>query len=240
MKQKPIIETCYSTALYPFYHRTDAIVVVIDILRASSSICAAFENGVTAIYPVAGIKEALNLKNNYGWLIAAERDGLKIDEADIGNSPHYFSADRIENKTIIYSTTNGTKAIQMTIGSYETLIGAFSNLNALTNYLLEQNKNILLFCSGWKQKFNIEDTLFAGALASTLIEKENFDIDCDSTIAAMDLWNIAKTDLKGYAKKIAWTKRLDMPDVFEYCLTLNSTKHIPYYDKNQILSKKIR
>lgn len=229
------IEVCFSSALFNLFENKGKNVVIIDILRATSSICTAFMNDVNSITPVAGQDEAQKYKNE-GWFLAAERNGIVLDFADIGNSPHYFSKELIGNKDIAYSTTNGTKAIKMSEGAENVLIGSFLNLDALSEWLKNDKKDTLIFCSGWKKHFNIEDALFAGALSQKLTENNMFSTECDSTMAAIDIWNIAKNDLKSYAKKISWNKRLNMPDVFDYCFNLNLTKKIPYFDGEKIKS----
>ena len=109
-KQK--IEVCYSPALIPYYKNPDAVVVVADVLRASSAIVTAFMNGVERIIPVGTLEEARDYKKR-GYMVAAERDGLVRDFADFGNSPFNFTAERVGGKQIVYSTTNGTNAIQL-------------------------------------------------------------------------------------------------------------------------------
>ena len=106
------LETCFSPALYEAELHSDSIVVIIDILRASSAICTAFANGAESIIPVAGVDEAKEYKNR-GFLVAAERDGYVLDFADFGNSPFNFTREKVQGKTIVYSTTNGTGIIKM-------------------------------------------------------------------------------------------------------------------------------
>src|SRR5512145_2226550 len=106
------LEVCLSPAMFAQHADNEAVVVVIDILRATSAICTAFANGAKAIIPVTTVEEARNMKFD-GFLIAAERDGFVLDFADFGNSPFNFTSDRVEGKTIVYSTTNGTSIINM-------------------------------------------------------------------------------------------------------------------------------
>ncbi len=223
------VEICFTPELYRFYHQKDAIVVIADILRATSAIVTAFENGVEKLIPVATLEEAMNCKNK-GLLLAAERNGVVLDFADFGNSPFNFTRERIAGKTIAYSTTNGTNAIQMAKDSYRVVIGAFINLSAIANWLMDQKRDVLIFCSGWKGKFNLEDSLFAGALAEQLLESTHFHTDCDSVQASLDLWSLAKTDLLAYIEKAAHRhrlKKLGLDDILEYCHTINTTDKIP-------------
>ncbi len=231
MENKFTVEVCFSPALYPFYHNDENIVVIIDILRATTSICAAFAAGAKKMIPVATIEEARKCKEQ-GYILAAERDGKVLDFADFGNSPFYFTPDKVKDKIIAYSTTNGTQAIMMASRAKKVLIGSFINLSTVTQYLIDNPAPVLFLCSGWKNKFNLEDTLCAGAMAKDLLSSEKFYTHCDSTHAAMDLWNIARNDLMHYLEKAAHRHRLHklvLDDVIEYCHTPNLVKVLPAY-----------
>jgi 2-phosphosulfolactate phosphatase len=223
------IEVCYSPALYPYYRNDEAIVVVSDILRATTAICAAFENGVKRIIPVAGLEEARTWKKK-GFLVAAERDGIILDFADFGNSPFNFTTEQVKGATIVYSTTNGTQAIEMAARARGVAIGAFINLSALAEWLIAQDADVLVLCAGWKNRYNLEDSVFAGALAGALITSNHYDTGCDSTVAAIELWETARKDLPGYMEKAAHRhrlKKLGLDDVMTYCNTIDSTRVIP-------------
>jgi 2-phosphosulfolactate phosphatase len=223
------IETCFSPALYEADGHHNSIVVIIDVLRSSSAICTAFANGAASIIPVAGVEEARDYKSK-GYLVAAERDGFVLDFADFGNSPFNFTKEKVSGKTIVYSTTNGTGIINLTSGAYKSVIGSFLNISALTNWLIRQDKDVLLLCAGWKNRFNIEDTVCAGAIADILMKSGCFITGCDSTNAAIDLWSLAAADLKGYIEKAAQHTRLrnkNLDDCIEFCLTPDFTDKIP-------------
>jgi len=234
--KKRILETCFSPSLYKPELHTDSIVVIIDILRATSSICTAFENGAVAMIPVAGIDEAREYKKR-GFLVAAERNGIILDFADLGNSPYNFSRENIEGKTIVYSTTNGTKIIKMASSAAYVVIGSFLNISSLTEWLSSQKNDVLLFCAGWKNRFNLEDSICAGALAERLLKTSLYSTICDSTIAALDLWSLAKKDLRAYINKAAHSDRLKkngLDGCIDFCISPNYTSKIPYL-KNGIL-----
>ena len=131
------LETCFSPALYEVDQHKGSIVVIIDILRATSAICTAFENGVVSIIPVAGVAEAKEYKSR-GFPVAAERDGFILDFADFGNSPFNFVREKVEGKTIVYSTTNGTGIINMASSAYKIVVGSFLNISALATWLISQ------------------------------------------------------------------------------------------------------
>jgi 2-phosphosulfolactate phosphatase len=223
------LETCFSPALYATDDHSDDIVVVIDILRASSSICTAFANGAEKIIPVGDVATAREYKAK-GYLVAAERDGYVLDFADFGNSPFNFTGDRVRGKTIVYSTTNGTGIIEMASSSHSIVIGSFLNMGFLTRWLAGQDRGVLLFCAGWKNRFNLEDTVCAGAMAELLMSTGLYEPGCDSTQAAVDLWTLAKNDLPAYIDKAAQRKRLmekGLDDCISYCLTTDLTAVIP-------------
>ncbi len=228
-KGKRKIEVCFSPALYSFYRSDSAIVVVSDILRATTAICAAFANGVKNLIPVAGLDEAREWKRK-GYLVAAERDGIVLDFADFGNSPFNFHPEQVMGKTIVYSTTNGTQAIRMASEAKHVAVGAFINLTALAEWIDGEDSDVLVLCAGWKNRFNLEDSIFAGALADSLIGSGHFFTDCDSAVASRELWMMAKSDLTGFMDKAAHRHRLrklGLDDVMEYCHTPDSTRVIP-------------
>lgn len=223
------LDTCFSPAMFETDMNDGAIVVIIDILRASSAICAAFANGVGSIIPVAGIEEARDYKSK-GFLVAAERDGFVLDFADFGNSPFNFTSERVKGKSIVYSTTNGTGLINLASSADQIVVGSFLNIEALLKWLINQNSNILLFCAGWKNRFNLEDTIFAGAVAEELLRTGEYSTICDSTLAAIDLWSLAKSDLRGYIEKAAQRTRLKdkkLDDCIDFCLKTGVTDKIP-------------
>jgi 2-phosphosulfolactate phosphatase len=234
------LETCFSPALYEPERHEGSIVVVIDILRATSAICTAFENGAASIIPVAGVDEAREYKKK-GYLVAAERDGFVLDFADFGNSPFNFTPERVEGKTIVYSTTNGTGIINLASGAGKIVIGSFLNITALTEWILHKENDVVLFCAGWKNRFNLEDSICAGAMAERLLNSNHFNTICDSTLAALDLWSLAKNDLTDYIEKVAQRTRLrdkGLDDCIGFCLTFDFTEKIPEI-KNGILVNNI-
>jgi 2-phosphosulfolactate phosphatase len=230
------LETCFSPALYEPDVHAGSIVVIIDILRASSAICTAFANGAESIIPVETVEEAREYKNR-GYLVAAERDGYVLDFADFGNSPFNFTSERVKGKTIVYSTTNGTGIIKMASSAGRILIGSFLNITALTRWIVSQELDVVLFCAGWKNRFNLEDTICAGAIAERIMATSLYSTICDSTHAALDLWSLAKIDPQGYIEKAAQRSRLrnkGLDDSIGFCLSSDFTEKIPVI-KNGIL-----
>lgn len=231
------IEICFSPRLYDFkLTKENFIVVIVDILRATTSICAAFDHGVEKIIPVGGVDQARKYKEK-GYIVACERDGQVLDFADVGNSPSDFLDDSFKGQTIAYSTTNGTKAIKLASDADKIVIGSFTNLSALAGWLANQNKNIVIFCAAWKNLFNLEDSLFAGALSEKILKHGEFETHCDSVKAAIDLWSLAKNDLMGYLSKSSHRNRLKhlvSEEDFIYTVTLDSNSVIPVLNKDHL------
>ena len=223
------IEVCYTPQAYTLFHKDDAIVVVIDVFRATSAIVTAFYNGVSKMIPVATVEEAKEYQSN-GYLAAAERDGEIIEGFEFGNSPFGYMNNKIKGKIIAISTTNGTQAIEVSRKASKILIGSFLNLDVLCDYLLNQKKDVILVCAGWKNKFNLEDTVFAGAVISKLSAGTDCQITCDSAIASQHLYNLAKDDLYEFLSNSSHRNRLaklDLERDIKYCLTINQCPIIP-------------
>ena len=227
------IDVCFSPKLFPFYALDDQIIVITDIFRATTSICTSFHNGAKGVKTVSSVEEAMQLKEK-GYPVAAERNVKKCDFADFGNSPFDFTPEKVSGKDIVFTTTNGTRAVEMALGADEILIGAFSNISVLTEYCSSKVKNLLILCSGWNNRFCLEDTLFAGALAEKLLQNKSSDSKSDATLAALELWKIAKTDIKSYICNTEHYDRLKMNGLensVEYCLTADTAPVLPFYDK---------
>lgn len=222
------IDVCLTPALLNLYDIEDSIVVVIDVLRATSSIVYGIDNGATAIIPVAQVEDCLAYSDQ-GYLLAAERNGEVVAGYNFGNSPFSYAVDKVRGKTIVLTTTNGTKALHMARArAHQVVIGSFLNLSALCEWLRIQDKNVLLLCAGWKDKFNLEDTLFAGAVVAEL--RKDFTHVDDSSVAAEDLYEVAKGNLRGYLHKSSHSHRLEQLNIEEdvkFCLQLNICKAIP-------------
>jgi len=237
--QKRNLEVCLTPALLHLYDFKPSIVVVIDIFRATSSICYGIENGAEAIIPVATI-EACESYRHSEFLLAAERNGEVVTGFDFGNSPFSYIKDKVEGKTVVLTTTNGTHAINLSRGASKIVIGSFLNLGALCSWLKTQPNDVLLLCSGWKDKVNLEDTLFAGAVVHHL-KNEEYHLD-DSSIAAEDLYIMAKADLSAYLKKTSHSERLKKLGIEEdiaFCLKVDIATTIPVLDGERLVKLEV-
>lgn len=235
--EKKMVEVCYTPKDYEYFKGRFEIVVVIDVLRATSAICSALNNGVTAVIPVSTIDEAKSYQEK-GYLVGAERQGEIVEGFDFGNSPYSYMRPELKGKEIVLSTTNGTRAINIAKEADQVIIGSLVNLEAITNYLQKQNKNVLCLCSGWKDKFNLEDTICGGAIAETLINSGNFSSDEDSSVAAKYLYMSAKDNYMGFLKSSSHRrrlKRLNLNKDIKYCLTPNQIDLIPVLQNDKIV-----
>lgn len=238
MSGKSIIEVCLTPALLGGYPDKDSIVVIIDVFRATSSICSAFANGVKSIIPVSETEEARVYKER-GYVVAGERDGIKLDFADFGNSPDNFTVEMVKGKTVAYTTTNGTRTIHQASGYYKTIIGSFLNAAAVASYLRKEGRNALLLCAGWKERFNLEDTICAGYITSLMLESGEFGTICDSALASVDLWKAAAADPEAYIQKAAHRQRLKdkhLDSCVSYCLSMNITDVIPVLKGGELVA----
>ena len=236
-KSKNRLEVCLSPAIYDKHADDHNIVVIVDILRATSTICAAIHNGVKSIIPVATVEEARAMKQQ-GYMVASERDGYVLDFADFGNSPFNFTPEVVGGKEIAYSTTNGTRCIHLASHSKAVIIGSFLNISVLADWLIQQNAPILIFCASWKDRFSLEDTVYAGALAERLMNSGKFETICDGVTASIDLWSLAKNDLFAYIQKAAQKSRLaskGLDDCIEYCLTDDLCPVIPIFQDEKLI-----
>ena len=231
------LNVCLSPALIPLFKVEEYIVVIIDIFRATSSICYGIENGAEAIIPVSEVEEcAAYGELGKGYLLAAERDGKVVEGFDFGNSPFSYTEEKVAGKTVVLTTTNGTYALHHSRNAKSVVIGSFLNLTSLCNWLKTQDENILLVCAGWKNNFNLEDTLFAGAVVEQL-KTPNFKLD-DAAIAANDLFQIGKGDINGYLKKTSHSERLKKLGIekdIEFCLQVDLTTAIPVLEGDKLV-----
>lgn len=147
------------------------VAVVIDVLRASTTIVHALAQGATAVLPFETVDEARTAASGHpasSILLGGERGGERIDGFDLGNSPFDYAADVVTGKTIAFTTTNGTKALKQCRMADRVLIGTFVNRAALLRVLWEDGRPMHLVCAGTDEHLTAEDILFAGSVASEL------------------------------------------------------------------------
>ena len=208
------LQVCMTPALFDLYADKKSIVVVVDVLRATSSMCIAFEQGVEKMIPVSTVEEALEYRNNgLDYILAAERNGAPVKSFDFGNSPQVYLDMDVKGRTVVMTTTNGTKSISIAKKDHDVAIGSLLNLDAIAKWLIAQDRDVIVFCAGWKNKFNLEDTLFAGALSEQLVASGLYDDSCDAVQASQVLWEKAKDDVYGFLENSSHRKRLAKLDI---------------------------
>lgn len=236
---KPALYTCISPALLHLYDLSNAVVVIIDVFRATSTIASALHNGAKCIIPVDSVAKAIEISKSIGAIAAGERDGQIAEGLEHGNSPLEYSKEFIEGKTLVLTTTNGTRLLQMALDNNATKIitGSFPNLDAVCAFLLKENRNVILGCAGWKDRYNLEDTLFAGAVISKV--KNAFTVHCDSSLTAELLYDKYKDDLHGFAPQLTHYHRLverfGLIEDIRFCLTTNVANVLPLYKDGKLV-----
>lgn len=225
----PQVEVCLSPALLENFDLTDKIAVVTDIVRATTIVCAALESGIEHVLALPTKEETRQMKEK-GYLIMGEKDGEKIDGFDLSNTPSYFRGKKLTGKKLAMSTTNGTKTIHMASVANCVAIGAFVNVDALLKWLVKQTKNVVIICSGWKNKTNIEDSLFAGYLANKLENEYGFEVGNDAVTLSKMLYSNSRDDMFGAVMNSSQKERiesLNLESEVHFCLEKNYTNVVP-------------
>jgi 2-phosphosulfolactate phosphatase len=229
------IDVCLTPALLDLYEVENKIVVVVDILRATSCMTTAIAHGVKSIIPVATLEECGKLKKK-GHIAAAEREGKMAEGFDLGNSPFSYMEKSLVGKTIAMTTTNGTLAITKSRKADEIIVGSFLNLSSVVNYLEKQPNDVLILCAGWKGSVNLEDTLFAGAVVEAV--SDEFFSDFDAAITAKTLYKAAKKDLSAFIANSSHARRLRNLNItkdIDFCLQSDVYNVIPVLKGNELV-----
>lgn len=238
----PSLITILSPELLDRYDLSGKVVVVIDVLRATTTIATALANGAKEIIPVTNVAKCIQLGNQLDAITAGERDGKPAEGLQYGNSPLVFTRDLVNRRTIILTTTNGTKLLQNAIhaGAGKIITGALCNLTSVCEYLKNVTTDIVLACSGWRNRVNIEDTLFAGAVVAHL--RPHIHIANDSCSIAEACYLAAQDDLYAfmrdknashYHRLLGFGKEKDL----EYCLQKDTVSILPVYQDGRLVGK---
>jgi len=237
---KPALYTVLSPALLNLYEVNNAIVVIIDVLRATSTIATALYNHAKYIIPVDSIDKCIAYGKEANAITAGERDGQIADGLDYGNSPFEYPKSFIENKVLVLTTTNGTKLLHMAVEREASHIvtGSFPNISAVCNYLVSQQQHVILACAAWKDRMNIEDTLFAGAVIARI--KDHFSINCDSSVIAETLYKVAQPRLFDFIKEknashYQRLTRYGLEKDIRFCLTPDVANVLPFYEQGKLV-----
>ena len=235
---KPLLHTVLSPRLLNIYDVTNSVVVIIDVFRATSTIATALYNGAARVIPVDTVEQCIQISKTTGGISAGERDGKVIEGLFYGNSPAEYPRSFIEGKTLVLTTTNGTRLLHMALncGASEVITGSFPNISAVCAHLVASGKNVILGCSAWKDRFNLEDTLFAGAVIDRI--QEHFTIHCDSSLMAMDLYEMHKHDLNSFIRRTTHWHRLasyGLEKDLEYCVSADLANILPVYRNGDLV-----
>lgn len=237
---KPQLHTILSPKLLPIYNIQNSVLVVIDVFRATTTITTALHNGAKQVIPVDSVDKCIEIGNQTpNSITAGERDGKVIEGLQYGNSPAEYPRNFIEGKTLVLTTTNGTKLLHMALhnGASTVITASFGNLAATCKFLVEQNKNVFLGCSAWKDRFNLEDTLFAGAVVNEI--ENHFTIHCDSSLMAKEQYNLHKNDMNSFIRKTTHWHRLaqyGLEKELEYCVTPNLANVLCLYKDEALVA----
>jgi 2-phosphosulfolactate phosphatase len=236
---KPLLHTCLSPVLLNLYDAAQATVVIIDTLRATSTIATALFNGARHVIPVDSVAKCIELGRQINCITAGERDGKIAEGLQYGNSPFEYTRSFIEGKILVLTTTNGTRLLHMALdkGAREIITGAFVNLSAVCDYLVSQQNHVILACAAWKDRVNIEDTLFAGAVIERI--RDHFSIPCDSSHIAETLYRSAAGDLYGFmrsnhASHYSRLMEYGLEKDIRYCLERDQANVLPIYEHGKL------
>tara|TARA_X000000950_G_scaffold89672_1_gene112821 strand:+ start:9956 stop:10654 length:699 start_codon:yes stop_codon:yes gene_type:complete len=227
------VDVCLTHQDFDNYDHKGKIVVVIDVLRATSTINTLLFLGANHVKPVGSLEECKVLKED-DYIIMAERMGKKVEGFDYGNSPTKLKEENIKGKKIAIATSNGSKAIIKSEGSKRTILCSFLNIESVVNLIKKSESDVILLCSGWLGKTNLEDTLCAGGIVSGL---DNFEIESDTALMAKALHNntddiLETMKLSSHAKRLSgYDNKVDI----EFCSRVNTQPIVPILNGNQIV-----
>jgi 2-phosphosulfolactate phosphatase len=237
---KPSLHTSLSPALLHLYNVSNSIVVIIDVLRATSTIATVLHNGAKCIIPVDSVAACIRIGKQIEGITAGERDGQIAEGLAHGNSPFEYPRDFVGGKTLVLTTTNGTKLLHMALekGAKKIITGSFGNLSAVCDYLIEQKRHVILGCAAWKDRVNIEDTLFAGAVINRV--KEHFNINCDASQLAETMYTDAREDMFEFLKNKNASHyhrltKFGLEKDIRYCLTEDAANVLCVYEGGKLV-----
>jgi 2-phosphosulfolactate phosphatase len=191
---------------------------------------------------VDSVAECIRIGKQIDSITAGERDGKKAEGLENGNSPFEYSKEFIKGKTLVLTTTNGTKLLHMALDkNAKTIItGSFPNLSAVCDFLIAQKQPVLLGCAAWKNRVNIEDTIFAGAVINKI--GKHFTINCDSSKIATAMYHDAKEDMFEFmkSKNASHYQRLSgfgLEKDIRYCLSADTANILVVYEEGKLVAK---
>lgn len=225
-KGAPSVKVVLSPALLEAYSDRPSVCIVIDILRASSTLITAFSHGVKEVIALETTDEAVHEARQGHW-VGAERDCERCSFAHYGNDPLEYTSQEVLGKTIYFTTTNGTRTIKQCLSlGHEVLIGGFLNRSVIVEAC--QGKDVLCVCAGWKGRISLEDALFAGCLTDSF--SPTHCIQDDASRIMQENWLTHRSRVIPYLQDCEHYRRLQSSgkaNSFGYCLTLDSHSVLP-------------
>lgn len=237
------LSVCLSPKLFECYNTENNIIVIIDLFRATSVISTAFEFGISKIIPVTSLEDALKFKNKKNHILAAERNTKLVEGFNYGNSPYHYMEKNITGKTLVLTTTNGTKAINLAKGN-KIITASYINFHSVVNYLNSSNNDVTILCSGWKNFLNLEDTILAGHIALVLMKNGLFSSDCESVKISKQIYLNSRGDVLEFLSNSAYRKRNNSEELIrdtEFCLKPKiKSQIVPMLEDNYLIPYKFQ
>ena len=237
------LSVCLSPKLFECYNTENNIIVIIDLFRATSVISTAFEFGISKIIPVTSLEDALKFKNKKNHILAAERNTKLVEGFNYGNSPYHYMEKNITGKTLVLTTTNGTKAINLAKGN-KIITASYINFHSVVNYLNSSNNDVTILCSGWKNFLNLEDTILAGHIALVLMKNGLFSSDCESVKISKQIYLNSRVDVLEFLSNSAYRKRNNSEELIrdtEFCLKPKiKSQIVPMLEDNYLIPYKFQ
>ena len=237
------LSVCLSPKLFECYNTENNIIVIIDLFRATSVISTAFEFGISKIIPVTSLEDALKFKNKKNHILAAERNTKLVEGFNYGNSPYHYMEKNIIGKTLVLTTTNGTKAINLAKGN-KIITASYINFHSVVNYLNSSNNDVTILCSGWKNFLNLEDTILAGHIALVLMKNGLFSSDCESVKISKQIYLNSRGDVLEFLSNSAYRKRNNSEELIrdtEFCLKPKiKSQIVPMLEDNYLIPYKFQ
>jgi len=218
-------------------------VAVIDIIRATTTITMALHHGCADVIPVRTLGEARAMARKLGTraLLAGERKADKAADFDLGNSPTEYGRERVKGKTIVLTTTNGTRTFQAIAGAQAMIACSFLNATAAARWLAKTRRDILIVCAGIQGRFCLEDAVGSGMLIDRLLGSPDRPIECSDTAkAAHQLFLIHQDDLRGMLQDCEWGRHIIRKGFgadLDICAQVDLTDIVPVMHKGRLVAK---
>lgn len=219
----------------------DKTVIVIDVLRASSTIATALSNGARAVVPAPDMAEAGKIASNMdhrSFLMGGEKGGEKIEGYHLGNSPLEYLQDTVHDRTIIFNTTNGTRAIARARSAHHLVIGCFLNASRVAAFARSSELDVIILCAGWRNRVSLEDTLCAGLLLDLLLDGSEPDVLSDTARIAYSQYRYDCDDLDTALRRAhhaRWLSSRGHADDVDYCFRIDALPVLPVYEDSRLV-----